>query len=281
MAIRIITDSAADFDPAVAKRRQVDIVPMTVLFGDASFLAGKNLSNEVFYQLLKAGKENPSTSQPAPAAFLRHFEAARDAGDQVVVILLSGSLSGTLQSAEIAKELCGYEDIYIVDSRTATAGMQILVNFACKLRRSGLPAPGIAAEVEKLKDKVRIYAVMDTLEYLRRGGRLSGFEAGLGAMAKLKPTITVQDGAVRIAGKSFGMAAGVKHLMKMLEEHPIDDDFPSYFLYSDDKSREDLLLPKLKEAGKLPQRLHYCGVGAAIGTHIGPGALGMAYIERI
>lgn len=280
MSIRIITDSAADFDPAVAKRRQVDIVPMSVQFGDVSFQAGKNLSNEAFYKLLQEGKENPTTSQPTPDAFLRYFEEVRAAGDQAVVILLSGALSGTLQSAEIAKELCGYEPIYIVDSRTATAGIQILVNLACKLRRSGLPADGIAAEMERLKDKVRIFAVIDTLEYLRRGGRLSGFQAGLGAVTKLKPTIAVRDGKVNMVGKSFGTAAAVKHLMKLLEEHPVDDDYPSYFLYSDDKGREELLLPKLKEAGRLPQRLHYCGVGAAIGTHIGPGALGMAYIER-
>lgn len=281
MGIRIITDSASDFDPAVAKRRNVDIVPMGVQFGNASFLAGKNLSNEVFYQLLKAGKENPSTSQPSPAAFLRYFEAVKAAGDQAVVILLSGALSGTLQSAEIAKEMCEYEDIYIVDSRTATAGMQILVNYACKLRRSGLPAPGIAAEVEKMKDNVRIFAVIDTLEYLRRGGRLNSFHATLGSVTKLKPTITVRNGEVAITGKSFGMGAAVKNLLKMLELHPIDDDFPSYFLYTDDKTREELLLPKLKELGKLPLRLHYCGVGSAIGTHIGPGALGMAYVERM
>ena len=281
MGIRIITDSAADFDPAVAKRRQVDVVPMSVQFGNATFLAGKNLSNEVFYQLLKEGKENPTTSQPTPAAFLRYFEEVKAAGDQAVVILLSGALSGTLQSAEIAKEMCEYEQIYIVDSRTATAGVQILVNFACKLRQSGLPAASIASEVERLKDRVRIFAVIDTLEYLRRGGRLSGFQAGLGTVTKLKPTIAVRDGAVAIAGKSFGMAAAVKHLMKLLVEHPIDDDFPSYFLYSDDKGREELLLPKLKEQGRLPLRLHYCGVGSAIGTQIGPGALGIAYMERV
>ena len=196
MGIRIITDSAADFDPAVAKRRQVDVVPMSVQFGTATFLAGKNLSNEVFYQLLKEGKENPTTSQPTPAAFLRYFEEVKAAGDQAVVILLSGALSGTLQSAEIAKEMCEYEQIYIVDSRTATAGVQILVNCACKLRQSGLPAASIAAEVERLKDRVRIFAVIDTLEYLRRGGRLSGFQAGLGTVTKLKPTIAVRDGAV-------------------------------------------------------------------------------------
>ena len=278
--VRIITDSAADFDPAVAKRRKISVVPMAVQFGNASFLAGKNLSSEVFYQLLQEGKENPSTSQPTPAAFLRYFEEAKAAGDQAVVILLSGELSGTLQSAEIAKEMCEYEHSSIVDSRTATAGMQILVNYACKLRDSGLTGASIAAEVEKLKEKVRIFAVIDTLEYLRRGGRLSGFQAGLGAVTKLKPTIAVRDGAVAIVGKSFGIAAAVKHLMKMLEEHPVDDDFPSYFLYSDDKGREELLLPKLREQGTLPTRLHYCGIGPTIGTHIGPGALGMAYIER-
>ena len=280
MAVRIITDSAADFDLTVAKRRKIDVVPMTIQFGTATFITGKTISNDLFYQLLQEGKENPSTSQPAPAAFLRLFEEAKAAGDQVVAILLSGALSGTLQSAVIAKGMCEYDPIYIVDSRTATAGVQILVNYACKLRDSGLSAASIAEEIERQKEKVRIFAVIDTLEYLRRGGRLSGFQAGLGAVTKLKPTIAVREGAVGIVGKSFGMAAAVKHLMKMLEEHPIDDDFPSYFLYSDTQSVEELLLPKLKEQGRLPQRLHYCGIGPAIGTHIGPGALGMAYMER-
>lgn len=280
MGIRIMTDSAADFDPAVAKRRMIDVAPMGIQFGSASFLAGKNLSNEVFYELLKAGKENPSTSQPAPAVFLRCFEEAKAAGDEVVVVTLSGALSGTLQSAEIAKELSGYEPVYIVDSRSASAGMQLLVNYACKLRRSGLTAARIAGEVEKLREKVRIFAVIDTLEYLRRGGRLSGLQAGLGAVTKLKPTITIRDGAIGIVGKSFGTAAAVKQLLRMLEEHPIDDDYPSYFLYTDDKSREELVLPKLKEKGRFPTRLHYCGVGSAIGTHAGPGAFGFAYIEE-
>lgn len=281
MAIRIITDSSADFDSAVAKRRNIDVVPMSIQFGDASFLAGRTLSNEVFYKLLQENKENPTTSQPTPEAFLRLFQEAREAGDQVVAVVLSGALSGTLQSAVIAKELCQYEPIYLVDSRSASAGIQILVNYACKLRRSGLGAADIAGELERLKERVRIFAVIDTLEYLRRGGRLSGFQAGLGSMTKLKPTIAVTNGEVSIVGKSFGAAAAVKHLQKLLEAHPVNDDYPSYFLYTDDKSRENLLLPRLREQGRLPQRLHYCSVGPTIGTHIGPGALGMAYVEEI
>jgi DegV family protein with EDD domain len=280
MGIRIITDSSADFDRATAKRRQVEIVSMAVQFGNASFLDGKTITNDVFYTLLKEGRENPTTSQPTPAEFLRVFEEAKAAGDQVVAVLISSVLSGTVQSAQIAKGMCEYEDIYIVDSLSATAGIQILVNLACKLRDSGLPAPGIAQELERLKGRIRIFAVLDTLEYLRRSGRLSGFQAGLGAMTKLKPVITVRDGAVSIAAKAFGTSAAVKQLQKFLLQYPVDDAYPSYFLYTDDKEREELLLPALREQGKLPLRLHYSSVGPTIGTHIGPGALGMAYIER-
>ncbi len=280
MGIRILTDSSADFNPATTKRRGVEVVSMSIQFGNASFLDGKTITHDVFYKLLQEGKTNPSTAQPTPADFLRIFEEARDAGDQVVAVLLSSVLSGTYQSAVIARGMCGYEPIYLVDSLSATAGIQILVNYACKLRDSGLPAADIAGELERLKDRIRIFAVMDTLEYLRRGGRLSGFQAGLGAVTRLKPVITVRKGAVSIAAKAFGLTAAVQQLVKFLDANPVDDAFPSYFLYSDDRGRDELLLPKLKERGALPQRLHYCSVGPTIGSHIGPGALGMAYILR-
>ena len=253
---------------------------MPIQFGKATFLDGKSISGEVFYKLLKEGKENPSTSQPTPNDFLKVFESAKAAGDQVVAVLLSSALSGTVQSAMIAKGMCDYEEIYIVDSLSATAGIQILVNYACKLRDSGLKAADIAAQLEQIKDRIRIFAVIDTLEYLRRGGRISSLQAGLGSMTKLKPVIAVRDGAVAITGKAFGTAAAVKQLLKLIADHPVDDAFPSYFLYTDDKTREELLLPRLRELGALPQRLHYCCIGATIGTHIGPGAFGLAYIEQ-
>ena len=281
MAIRIVTDSSSDFDPAVARRRKVEIVSMPIQFGKATFLDGKTITGEVFYKLLKEGKENPSTSQPTPNDFLKVFESAKAAGDQVVAVLLSSALSGTIQSAMIAKGMCDYEDIHIVDSLSATAGIQILVNYACKLRDSGLKAADIAAQLEQIKGRIRIFAVIDTLEYLRRGGRISSLQAGLGSMTKLKPVIAVRDGAVAITGKAFGTAAAVKQLLKLIADHPVDDAFPSYFLYTDDKTREELLLPKLRELGTLPQRLHYCCIGATIGTHVGTGAMGLAYIEQV
>ena len=280
MAIRIVTDSSSDFEPAVAKRRKVEIVSMPIQFGKATFLDGKTITSEVFYKLLKEGKENPSTSQPTPNDFLKVFESAKAAGDQVVAVLLSSALSGTVQSAMIAKGMCDYEEIYIVDSLSATAGIQILVNYACKLRDSGLKAADIAAQLEQIKGRIRIFAAIDTLEYLRRGGRISTLQAGLGTMTKLKPVIAVREGAMAITGKAFGTGAAIKQLLKLITDHPVDDAFPSYFLYTDDKTREELLLPKLREMGALPQRLHYSCIGATIGTHIGPGALGLAYIEQ-
>lgn len=280
MAVRIITDSSADFDPAAAKSQGVEIVPMTIQFGGMSYLDGVSISHDDFYRLLQEDKMTPSTSQPTPAEFLPLFEEAKAAGDEVVIVLLSGELSGTLQSAVIAKDMCGYDPICIVDSRTATAGIQILVSHACQLRDSGLRAEAIARELECLKDRVRIFAVMDTLEYLHRGGRLSGFQAGLGAVTKLKPVVAVRGGQVSVAAKAFGLSAGVRQLLRMLADHPIDDGFPVYFLYADDKSREELLLPRMEEAGILPQRLQYCSIGPTIGTHAGLGALGLAYVER-
>ena len=280
MGIRIITDSSADFDRATAKRRQVEIISMAVQFGNVSFLDGKTITNDVFYTLLKEGRENPTTSQPTPAEFLRVFEEAKAAGDQVVAVLISSVLSGTYQSALIAKDMCAYGPVYVVDSLSATAGVQIMVEYACKLREQGITAQEISERVAALKDRIRIFAVIDTLEYLRRGGRLSSLQAGLGTVTKLKPVISVREGAVMVVGKAFGTAAATKQLLKFLSEHPIDNSFPAFALYSDDKSREDEFLPKLQEVEALPQDLRFCSIGPTIGTHIGPGAVGMAYVEQ-
>ncbi len=280
MAIRIITDSASDLELSDAKDWQVQVVPMSIQFGDRSYLDGLDLSKTEFYQKLLQGDESPTTAQPAPADFLQLFESARDAGDQVVVILLSSVLSGTFQSAVIAREMCGYADIHLIDSRSASTGIQLLVWEACRMRNAGASAQEISQRLETLKDRIRIFAAIDTLEYLRRGGRLSDFQAGLGTVAKIKPLITVRDGAVSIIRKSFGLSAAVKQLGALLEEHPADLDFPFFLLYSDDIARSDLLLPKLESLGYYAEGLRRASLGPTIGTHIGPGALGIVYLEQ-
>lgn len=280
MSIRIITDSSSDLTPAEAQKLGVELVSMSIQFGEHSFLDGVDLEKSRFYQLLAEGKDNPSTAQPAPADFLRPLEAAVAAGDEAVVITLSSVLSGTYQSAVIAKDMCGDGSIYVVDSLSATAGVQIMAEYACKLRDQGLTAKEIAEKVEGLKGRIRIFAVIDTLEYLRRGGRLSNLQASIGTVTKLKPVISVREGAVSVVGKAFGTAAATKQLLKFLSEHPIDETFPAFALYSDDKSRVDEFLPKLQEVEALPEDLRFCSIGPTIGTHIGPGAVGMAYVEQ-
>lgn len=280
MSIRIITDSSSDLTPAEAQRLGVEIVPMSIQVGERSYLDGVDLDKARFYEILAAGKENPSTAQPSPTDFLKPLEAAGSAGDEAVVITLSSVLSGTHQSALIAKDMCGYDSIYVVDSLSATAGVQIMAEYACKLREQGLTAKEIAEKVETLKGRIRIFAVIDTLEYLRRGGRLSNLQAGIGTVTKLKPVISVREGAVAVVGKAFGTAAATKQLLKFLSEHPIDNQFPTFALYSDDKGRVDEFLPKLREVNVLPQDLRFCSIGPTIGTHIGPGAVGMAYVEQ-
>ena len=163
MAVRILTDTSAEYTVQEGKKLQVSVVPMTLTYGEESFLVGCEISKETFYHRLLEKKEIPVTSQPSPEQFLQEFEQAKAAGDSVVAILVSGALSGTLQSAVLAKQICGYEQIYIVDSRNASAGQKILVEAARKMAGEGRNAGEIVGELEKLKKKIRVIAVVDTL----------------------------------------------------------------------------------------------------------------------
>lgn len=279
MAVRIITDSSADLTPEEIRALGIEVVPMTVRFGDRAYLDGVDLSKAEFYRLLTEGRDDPATAQPSPEDYLTRFRAVKEAGDQAVVLTISGKLSGTLQSALIARELCGYGDIHIVDSLSASAGVHLLAEQACALRNQGVPAEEIVRALEELRSRVRIFALVDTLEYLHRGGRLSNLQAGIGTVTKLKPVISVREGAVLVVGKAFGTAAAMKQLLKFLSQHPVDDSFPAYALYSDDESRVDDFIPRLGELELLPREVRRCSIGPTIGAHIGPGAVGMAYIE--
>ena len=179
--IRIITDSAADFSQSELQALSVRCVPMTVSFGEDSYTDGVDLPQEIFWQRMEAG-QNPKTSQPSPDAFLREFEAAKDAGDSVVCILISSALSGTMQSALIAAGMVEDLDIALVDSLTATAGQRLLVQEACRLRDAGNEsAQDVAAAVRQLVPRIRIAACLDTLSGARRAhpqGRGGSGQAG-------------------------------------------------------------------------------------------------------
>ncbi len=281
MAIRIITDSAADYLIPEIEKRNITCVPMAVTFGDTTYLDGKDITKEAFFEMLLEGKEFPKTSQPSPDSFLECFREAKAAGDTVIAILISGALSGTIQSAMIAKDMVEYEDIYIVDSKTATLGMRLLVDRAVVMRAQGADACQIVEELESLRTRVRLFAGLDTLEYLYKGGRLSKAQASIGSFVNLKPVITIgEKGTVELCGKQIGIRHAYKQIAKLIEEQKPDERYPVYFLYSYEKKNCAGFIQSLQKKGADITSPKLRGIGATIGAHIGAGAFGIVYVKE-
>lgn len=278
--IRILTDSTADFTRAQLEEFGLFCVPLTVTFGDDIYLEGVDLTTGEFYEKLSAAKQLPTTSQPSPDLFLQEFEAARDAGDDIVAILIAGKLSGTVQSARLAADLCeGWrEHIHIIDSGTATLGEQLLVRRALDLRKAGRTAAEIASELDHEKAAVRLYAVVDTLTYLQKGGRLPKAAAVAGTLMGIKPVITIEEGKVKVAGKARGLPGAYVHIFKLIssESNGLDVQRPYILGYTGHASAVQPFQQYLAGAMHLPAPL-VAPIGAVIGTHAGPGACGIAY----
>lgn len=281
MAVRIITDTSADFDLQDAKKKNITIIPMSLTYGDETLLATYEIDNETFYKRLLENKEIPVTSQPSPDLFLQEFKKAKEAGDSVVAIIISGTLSGTLQSAVLAKQICEYDEIYIIDSQNATVGQKILVTIAANMANEGKTATEIAEKLEQLKEKVRVYAVVDTLEYLYKGGRLSKAEAGLGTLASIKPVLQVtQEGNVAVLYKCVGRKRARRQLLETIQSASVDESYPAFYLYSADRENCLDFQAELEKVSPLTNCSEMVELGPTIGTHVGGGAYGLAFIEK-
>lgn len=279
--IRILTDSTADFSAAQQQELGVHVVPLNVNFGpDEVYRDGIDLDAEEFYERLSQADHLPTTSQPSPDAFLQEFEAARDAGDDVVAILLSSKLSGTVQSAELARGLCeGWGDhIYIVDSLTATLALQLLCRHALELRAAGSTAADIATAVEEDRHFVRLYAVVDTLKYLQKGGRLPKAAAVAGTLLGIKPVVTVREGKIAVAGKARGLAGAYVNIFKLITDEAggMDSSRPAMLGYTGHANTVKPFQKYIGDQLHLPAPL-VSPIGTVIGTHAGPGACGIAY----
>lgn len=280
MKIRIITDSAADFTQQELSDHNITCVPMTIAFEDQSYTDGVTITRETFWSRLLSG-ETAKTSQPSPDAFLTVFEQAKEAGEAVVCILVSSALSGTLQSAVIARSMIDYEPICIVDSLTAAIAEKVLVLRACQLRDEGkLTASQIATSLEAFRRRIRLYAVLDTLAYLARGGRIPKAAASFGTLVQLKPLVTVgEEGLVEMAGKAIGLHRATEALIKLAKSHPIDPTFPVLPIYAHTPENCFAFVKKLNAAGITCHEEDAMGIGPTISTHIGPGAYGLVYVE--
>lgn len=279
--MRIITDSAADFSTDELKQHLLTAIPLQVVFGEDCYEDGVTLTPEIFWKRIMSG-ENPKTSQPAPDAFLSAFEDAKAAGESVVCVLLSSGLSGTVQSAVLAKTMCDYEDIHIVDSLQAAAAEKMLVLRACQLRDEGvMTAAQIAEDLRSFTKRIRLYASLDTLEYLARGGRIPSAAAALGSLVQLKVLITLnEEGKVSMAGKGMGLHRATASLLKMIEQHEIDERFEPLPLYTYTPDNCFSMIKKLHAAGISCAEENASSVGATIATHVGPGAYGLVFVEK-
>ena len=279
MNTRIIVDSTADLMPEFKCR--VHTVPLTVRFGDEEYIDGVTIDHKTFYEKLIESDVLPTTSQATPDAFIKEFEKAKEAGEAAVVITLASKFSGTYQSATIAA--AEYENIYVVDSGSATMGSGILVELAFKLLDEGKNAEEIAAILEEQKKKIIIVALVDTLEYLKKGGRISKAVAFAGGVLNIKPVLSVIDGEINMLGKARGSKMGNNLLVQEIDKAGgMDFNKPVLLGYS---GISDALLKKYIEdsrhiwEGNL-QEVRYTTVGSVIGTHAGPGAVVVAFFKN-
>ncbi|MHB8129821.1 MAG: DegV family protein [Mobilitalea sp.] len=280
MGVKIITDSTSDISLDQAKKMGITIVPLKVIFGDKEYKEGIEITMDGFYEKLVTVEKLPTTSQPSPDDFLEYFQQAKEAGDSVVVILIAGKLSGTLQSATIAKEMVDYSEIYIVDSLNAITGLRLLVEHAVKLSEQGMSASQIADTLESIKNRIVLLAMVDTLEFLYKGGRLSKSSAIIGSLLKFKPILQLKDGAIGVVGKERGTNKGIAKILEIVDElGAIDQNYPIYFGYTAEDSKTLQLKEKVIEKFKL-DNTHIYPVGCVVGTHVGPGACILTYIKQ-
>ncbi len=273
----IITDSSSDISQEEGLNEQIKLIPLAINFGEEQYREGVDITNEEFYKKLTTGKVLSKTSQPSTGEFLDIFEAVKRENKAAVVILISSKLSGSYENAKIAKEMCGYEHIYIVDSLTTIAALKLLVKEACK-KREEMAAKELAAHLDALKTRIRILGIVDTLEYLYKGGRLKKGSAIIGGLLNIKPVITVEEGLVVVMHKPKGFKSAVKYVANYFDEYPVDEDYPVYYQYSMIKDKGEILKAACTQKGIRDGEMS--SIGAAVGTHIGPGASAVIYVMK-
>jgi DegV family protein with EDD domain len=278
--IRIITDSTSDIPIEQQELLNIDIVPLSVIFEGKMFTDGIDLKKEQFYEMLGKSTTLPTTSQVNPSEFEPLFKRYIDAGDTVVGIFISSKLSGTYQSAVIAKETVGSDRIFIVDSKSATFGLALLVYEAMKLRDNGISAEVIYNTLLLLSSQIRFFAVVNTLKYLKMGGRLSSSAAILGGVLHIKPLVSIIDGEVKSVAKERGQKAAFSWILEKLRSDEPDMQYPFVLGHSNAPELLEEFNTYITSSIKVNTPV-ICEIGCVIGTHSGPGCVGLAYIPKV
>lgn len=281
MSIRIITDSASDMSPA--EHPALRVLPLSVTFGTDVYMDGVDIDHQRFYEMLVERDELPKTGQVNPYAFSQTIAEAREAGDEAVIITVGAKLSGTNQSARTALAEAPGGDVFVVDSNNVTLGERVLVEYALRLVDEGRSAAQIAAAVETVRDRVVVIGLLETLEYLVRGGRLSAAAGAVGTLLNVKPVVAAEDGLIVQLGKARGSKNGRNLLNQKVEKAGgVDFSMPLALGYT---GLSDAVLKKYIEdsaalwAGHTEGELSIHTIGATIGTHVGPGAVAVAFFR--
>ena len=279
MAVKLVVDSASDIDLREAEALGIHMIPMSIQFGDRTYADGVDLSGPAFFEKLIESDELPTTSQITMFQFEECFSELTADGSQVVAITLSSKLSGTYAGAVSAAR--SFPDkVFVVDSLNVCIGERILIQYAVRLLKEGLSAEELVKLLMEVRHRIKLMALLGTLEYLQKGGRISAAVAVSGAVLHIKPVISIEDGEVKMVGKAMGSKKGNNLLMQLIDKTGgIDFEMPYTAAYS---GLDDSLLQKyLKDstalwANKLEEVPYYC-IGSTIGTHVGPGAIAVAF----
>ena len=277
MPVRIITDSTVDI--ADKYSNLFTVVPLTVTFGEKDYIDGVTINKQEFYQKLVSSPELPKTSQATPAAFADVFRDLQEKGDEAVVITVSSRLSGTYQSACIAAE--DFPNVRVVDSMNVSIASGILAEYALRCAEEGMGLDELASHLSKKRDEVGLVAMVDTLEYLKKGGRISGAAALAGGVLGIKPVVTTRDGELAVLGKARGSKKANNLLIEQIRKNGVDFSMPLLLGYtglSDDMLRQYIQDSQCLWKGHVTD-LDCVQLGSVIGTHAGPGAVAVAYFK--
>ena len=277
MAVRVVTDSACDLPPAVCEQLGIEVVPLTIRFGDREYVDRKELTTEAFWQQLEAASVLPETAAPSVGAFEEAFRALHaDGADGIVCVSLSAQLSATMQSAQVAaKALDGLCPIEVIDSESASMGTGNLTLHAARRAAEGADVDTITSEVVDRRRRQRLFATLDTLEYLKKGGRIGGARAMVGSMLSIKPIISVVNGAVEEAGKVRTRSKALQFILDRIPVGNVESICVLHSAAADLDQFLELVQPKVPDAEMIVGR-----IGPVVGVHVGPGALGLTWIER-
>lgn len=275
----IITDSASDITEKEAEEMDIRLVWLKTKFSDGDFPMKTEEDFCRFFDKLAEEKNLPMTSQPSPEEYLEFFEEAKSKDEEVLVLTLSSGLSGTINAANLAKQMSEYDKIWIIDSEQAIITQRFLVQKAVELRKEGKTTEDIVEILEDLKKRVTVCGMLDTLTYLRKGGRIPAALAVVGNMLHIKPVIELKDKTLTMLGKARGRSGGMKYLWKEFESYDVDREEPVYFGYTSDREiGEKFMMDTVEKYGLKNYKLY--PVGGIIGTHVGPACVAISFVKK-